>query len=50
MMMVLHMFLFLLLVCLLLSLARLVLPLLVVDNSAFPPKRLTIPLGPDYPS
>jgi NADPH:quinone reductase-like Zn-dependent oxidoreductase len=27
-----------------------VLPLLVVDNSAFPPKRLTIPLGPDYPS
>jgi hypothetical protein len=27
-----------------------VLPLLVVDNSAFPPKRLIIPFGPDYPS
>ena len=27
-----------------------VLPLTMVDNSSFPPNRLTIPLGPAYPS
>ena len=29
---------------------RVVLPLTMVDNSSFPPTRLTIPLGPAYPS